>query len=39
LCSVLPLIAIYLQINVHFNPFSSFKDMARTGNQYEKVNG
>jgi len=24
---------------MHFNPFGAFKDMARTGIHYEKVNG
>ena len=32
----LPLTDIYLLTKFHFNPFCTFQDMARTGNNYEK---
>ena len=33
----LPLTDIYLLTKFHFNPFCTFQDMARTGNNYEKL--
>jgi len=34
--TTLPLTAIYLKTKFYCNPFSTFQDMARTGNNYEK---
>jgi len=36
LSSSLPLIYIYVCTKFNFNPFSTFQDMARTSNHYEK---
>ena len=35
--SVLPFNNIYVRTKFHFNPFSTFQDMARTGIHYEKL--
>ena len=36
LSSVLPFINIYVCTKFNFNPFSTFQDMARISNHYEK---
>jgi len=36
--SILPLINIYVCNKFNVNPFSSFQDMARKSNHYEKIN-
>jgi len=36
LSTVLPIINIYVYTKCNFNPFSTFQDMARISNHYEK---